>query len=187
MDLADDELAGALARGDREALEPLIRRWQPHILSLARRLLHDEGEARDVCQSAWVTLLERGHSFEGKARFSTWLYRVIVNRCRDQQRAGRARERREARRSQEHGHTSASSPAGELEQRELSERVAAALHALPESEREVIVMRHYHDLTLARISEILEVPATTLRSRLVRAMEQLRVHLAVGDNSEDRP
>lgn len=185
MPLSDEELIRRFRQGEEPVFEELVARWSPVVLQLALRLLGDPEEARDVRQMALLRTYRALGDFDGRASFSTWLYAVVLNLCRDQ---GRRRER-EARllaaRSSEvaplallNGHAAELvTPERESAARERAERVAEAVLALDPREREVVVLRHYHEFSFPEIAEILGAPITTVKSRLAKGLERLRVRL----------
>lgn len=187
MPLSDEELIRRFRQGEEPVFEELVARWSPVVLQLALRLLGDPEEARDVRQMTLIRAYRALPGFGGRASFSTWLYAVVLNLCRDQ---GRRRER-EARlvaaRSAElageagaglNGHAAELvTPERDCAARERAERVAAAVLSLDPHEREVVVLRHYHELPFPEIAAILAAPITTVKSRLAKGLERLRVRL----------
>ena len=178
MPTPDEELVRRFGDGDESAFEELVGRFGDGLLALGLRLLGNREEALEIRQMAFVTTYRKAGTFEGRARFSTWLHRVALNLCRD-----RLRERARAA-----GRTATETP-GELESEapapeivaargERARSVAAAVLALPPDEREVVVLRHYHDLSFPAIAEILGAPVTTVKSRMTRGLERLRPRLA---------
>lgn len=174
----DLELIQRFRSGDEEAFERLIRRWSHRILNLAFRLLGDLDEAQDIRQEACLRLYRALDGYSARAAFSTWLHRVVLNLCRDQLRRRQSR-RRALERLDTRPDWSKELP--ESERAEQWRRVAAALRELPDSEREVVVLRHYQGLRFIEIAEILETPITTIQSRLQRAFGRLRAHLETID------
>jgi RNA polymerase sigma-70 factor, ECF subfamily len=88
-ELADEELCRRVALRDRQAFELLVERHQARAYRLACSILGNESDARDVSQDAFIRLFESAHRFDGRSRFSTWFYRVLVNLCLDHRRRGR--------------------------------------------------------------------------------------------------
>ncbi len=165
------------AGGDQAAFERLIARWESEALNLAYRLTGILEDARDVCQAAYIKVYEGLPDFDRRSRFSTWLFRIVVNLCRDHQRRQQSARRRQraATAAVETDHEGAQRRA---QQTELGILVAEAVGGLPSSEREVLVLRHYHGLACAEVARILGLPVTTARSRLARALGRLRERLA---------
>src|SRR5262245_2220908 len=139
---------------------------------LARALASDAATSDDLAQETWLATLERREAPAGSLR--AWLTRVVRNRAALALRRGERRARRESARAQ--GETSAS--AAELVERmELHGRVVAAVLALPDDQREVVLRRHFEGLGTREIAEALHVPEPTVRTRLARAHELLRGRL----------
>ncbi|MEQ8766178.1 MAG: sigma-70 family RNA polymerase sigma factor [Planctomycetota bacterium] len=174
----DLELIQRFRSGETEAFERLVKRWSHRILNVAFRLLGDLEEARDIRQEACLRLYRALDGYSGRASFSTWLHQIVLNLCRDQ-----IRRRQSRRRALEQidSRPDFSSDPQETERAEQWRRVAAALRELPDSEREVVVLRHYQGLRFIEIAEILETPITTIQSRLQRAFGRLRAHLETID------
>jgi RNA polymerase sigma-70 factor (ECF subfamily) len=182
MEPSDEELIRRFRQGDERAFEDLAQRWDPAILRLAYRLTGDLEEARDVRQMTLVKTYRALPAFNGHARPTTWLYRVVLNLCRDRHRRRAARGRAldaAARRAgaEVDGGAGAGETAPGIERGEVARRVAEAVATLPEREREVVVLRHYHDLPLAGIAELVGAPLPTVKSRMLRGMEHLRARL----------
>lgn len=172
----DEELVRRFQDGDPGAFEGVVVRWNPLVLQLAYRLTGDLEEARDVRQLALLRAHDALARFGGRSRLSTWLYRVVLNLCRDRQRR-RARHDDAVRRAAPDDEGTAGSAAGESERRETAERVARAVRSLPPAEREVVVLRHYQGLAFAEIAEIQSAPVTTVQSRMARGLLLLRARL----------
>ncbi len=176
--------------GDRAALERLLRRIDARVLHLAYRLLADAEDAHDVRQWVLFKVARSVGRFDGNAAFDTWLHRIVVNACRDRQRERAASERLLDRASRDLREPASEHAADSLARDELGRAVAAAVRALPEDEREVLVLRHYESLAFPRIAEILDAPETTLKSRFQRALTRLATALeasrAAGTTDGDR-
>ncbi len=180
MEPSDEDLVRRFQGGDETAFEAMVSRWNEPILELATRLTGDLEEAKDVRQMALLKTYQGLDRFEGRSRFSTWIYRVVLNLCRDRARSGAVR----ARVFEPGG--GALDGAAVLEEtgfhaardRELARVVAEAVLGLPAPEREVVVLRHYHDLPFPAVAEIVGCPVTTVKSRMARGLTLLRSRLA---------
>jgi RNA polymerase sigma-70 factor (ECF subfamily) len=146
-------------------------------VNLAYRLTGEIEEARDIRQIAFTKAYRALPSFNGRACFSTWMYRIVVNLTRDRSRSRRAGEAalraREDRRRAER----AARPDELTADREAARTVAEAVALLPPGEREVVILRHYHGRTFAEIAEIVGAPTSTVKSRMERALRALRPRL----------
>jgi len=182
MGATDEELVDAFQAGDLSAFDDLVRRWERKIQAAIYRVMGTEDEARDLCQEAFLKAYRALGSFKREARFSSWLYQIALNLCRDRMRRRKGRtmvslETLETDapllRSTEHG----PSPLELVEASALSRAVADAVSELPDEQREVIVLKEYQDLTFLEIAEILDVPLSTVKTRLYRGLGQLRLRL----------
>lgn len=179
MELPDEELVLRFQGGDESAFEAMVVRWNEPILQLATRLTGDLEEAKDVRQMALLKTYQGIGRFEGRSRFSTWIYRVVLNLCRDRKRGEAVRTRIEGSvREKEGDYTLEETGFHVARDREMAQIVARAVLELPPSEREVVVLRHYHDLSFPNIAEILGSPVTTVKSRMARGLTLLRTRLA---------
>jgi RNA polymerase sigma-70 factor (ECF subfamily) len=163
----DALLVDRCLRGDIEAFQPLVERYQRVVFNVALRMLRDDEEARDAAQNAFVKAYEKLASYDPRFRFFSWLYRIAVNECLN------VRERRRPRQSLADDLPSADRADREVESRELAERVQAALMTLSLDYRLVVVLRHFAELSYAEMSEVLQVPEKTVKSRLHTARQRL--------------
>ncbi|MHC4931285.1 MAG: sigma-70 family RNA polymerase sigma factor [Planctomycetota bacterium] len=179
---SDETLVSRARSGDTAAFDALILRHQDRVYNMAYRMLGNREDALDLSQEVFITVFRGLGRFEAKARFSTWLYRVTVNRCRDAlRRRGSVKHTRpqslDAARDGESPREIASTgrpPPEEAMGREVRERVEGAIGELPEDTREVLILRDREDLSYEEIAEILAIPVGTVRSRLNRARTLLR-------------
>lgn len=173
----EDEIAcvARCLKGDTSAFEPLVTRYQRVLFTVALRLLGNADDARDATQNAFIRAYERLDTFDPSRRFFSWIYRIVVNESLNLRRAQRPHEPLPA--TLETG----ADALDRLEARELSERVQGALMALSHEHREVVVMRHFADLSYEEIAETLDIPAKTVKSRLFSARQRLAPLLAVGE------
>lgn len=184
--LADTEEAQLIARvqaRDREALAEVYRRYGGAMLTLARSMLRDTAQAEDIVTEALLRVHDRGDQFRGARGLRTWILRIVANLSRDQLR----RRKRSAGPPEE---LSAIEHAGlafrpveqwdsAIDQRRQAEAVERALQALPDDQREAMVMRHRLGLSHEDMVELLGVPVGTVKSRLARGLAALRAVLEV--------
>lgn len=173
-DESDETLLARIAEGEAAAERAIVARKLPRILALAVRMLGDREEAEDVSQEAFVRIWRQASRWRsGEARFDTWLHTVVLNLCRD-----RLRRRRETY-AAEPPEVPDPAPGPELGLVRQSERnaVAAALAALPERQREAIVLQYYQELSNGEAAAILGVSVEALESLLSRARRTLRDRL----------
>ena len=172
----EDEIAcvARCLRGDASAFETLVIRYERVLFTVALRLLGNADDARDATQNAFVRAYEGLHTFDPSRRFFSWIYRIAVNESLNLRRAQRQYdplpETLETR----------ADAMDRVEARELTERVQGALMTLSLEHREVVVMRHFADLSYDEIAETLDIPAKTVKSRLFSARQRL-APLLVGE------
>lgn len=176
----DAWLVSHAARGDVASLEALVRRHQAQTFRVAYRLLGDRQHAEDVAQDVWLQVWLSVGTFTGSSMFSTWLYRITVNKALNAaRRRQRSREEPVDDGALDGEHPVAAAPSGEdvalLRSRDAA--VRDAVRALPDELRAVFVLRHFEDLSYDRIAAVLDLREPTVRSRLVRARRQVAAEL----------
>lgn len=165
--------------GQMEAYGSLVERYGPQIINLAFAMLGDRHEAEDIAQEAFVRAYRGLPRFRRKARFSSWLYQIALNLCRDRLKA-RVRRGRSA---GEDPLTGLDGGPGEqaprrLAEGELSEKMREAIQRLPPLYRDCFTLRHLHGLDYEKVAEIMKISPETARVRTYRAREMLRESLA---------
>ena len=180
MGRSDEELVEACQAGEASAFDVLVGRWEDKIRGAAYRFLGSEEEARDVAQEAFLKAYRSLGSFKREARFSSWLYQIATNLCRDRLRRLKTRATVSLEALEETGAVMVETRPGAHErllERDLSQRVRRAIHALPEEQREVVILKEYQELTFLEIAQALDVPVSTVKTRLYRGLGQLRLRL----------
>ncbi len=143
-------------------------------MEIATRFLRDRELARDVHQQTFLRLWAGAATFEGRARFSTWIHQIVVNLCRDCLRREGVSRQTSATTGEAPRAPSAASPDVITGHRESARLVAQAVAALPDEEREIVMLKHYAGLTFRGTAEVLGIPVTTTKSRMGRALDRLR-------------
>ena len=181
MRATDEDLVEAFQGGDTAVFDILVQRWDRKIQGAIYRFVGASEDARDLCQEAFLRAYRGLRTFKKDARFSSWLYQIALNVCRDRLRRRRGRTVVSLDELDESGQEAAvlpgPSPLDLAEARDLSERVARAVASLPDEQREVIVLKEYQGLTFAEIAGVLGVPLSTVKTRLYRGLVQLRQRL----------
>lgn len=175
-DAVDHELMRAVGRQDGGAFERLVGRHHGWALGFAERLLGTRDDAEDLVQTAFLRVWQGAARWEPKARFSTWLYRVLYNLCMDRFRARRA----DGQPLDDVAETVADeTPGGEerLSDRQQAARVRTALAALPARQRAALVLCYYEELSQAEAAQLLGVSEGALESLLSRGRATLRTQL----------
>ena len=179
----DEELVALATAGDLDAFNQLVHRWERPIYALAYRTLGREEDARDVAQEAFLRAYRGLRGFKGQAKFSSWLYRITLNLCRDWIR----RERRTPVVQVPEGTDPVdladahAAPAESVEdlvaRREMSAAVARAMAELPEEQRTAILLKEYQGLTFQEIADLVGCPLSTVKTRLYQGLSVLRRRL----------
>jgi RNA polymerase sigma-70 factor, ECF subfamily len=180
MGRSDEELVEACQAGEASAFDILVARWEDKIRGAAYRFLGSEEEARDVAQEAFLKAYRALESFKREARFSSWLYQIATNLCRDRLRRRRTRAAVSLEELEETGPVIVETRPGAHEllmQRDLARAVRRAVEALSEEQREVVILKEYQGLTFLEIAQSLDVPVSTVKTRLYRGLGQLRLRL----------
>lgn len=181
MGLTDEDLVAAFQGGDATAFDTLVSRWDRKIHGAIYRVVGTDDDARDLCQEAFLKAYRGLGTFKREARFSSWLYQIALNVCRDRIRRRRGRTAvslDEVEESREGVlRASAPSPLDLVEARDLRHLVEDAMASLSAEEREVVILKEYQELTFPEIAEVLEVPLSTVKTRLYRGLAQLRHRL----------
>ena len=182
MTLTDDELVARSMGGDAESFNQLILRWERPIYALAYRVIGREEDARDVCQETFLRAFRALPGFKGQAKFSSWLYRIALNLCRDWIRRQRRAPVMQMPEGVDPGEFVAEQgPVESIEdlvgRRQLSEVVEEAMALLPEEQRTAIILKEYHGMTFQEIADMQGCPLSTVKTRLYQGLTVLRRHL----------
>ena len=178
----DEELVERSRAGDADSFNQLILRWERPIFALAYRVIGREEDARDVCQETFLRAFRALPGFRGQAKFSSWIYRIALNLCRDWIR----RQKRTPVVALPEGVDVADlaaeqGPTESIEElvarRELSDVVGAAMKTLPEEQRTAIILKEYHGLTFQEIADLQKCPLSTVKTRLYQGLSVLRRQL----------
>jgi len=181
---SDEELVRRFKEGDREAYAEIVRRYQHRVYGLCLRWMADDHIAEEVAQDVFVALFKALGRFRGDAKLSTWIYRVVINHCKNRRLYHKRRQRDrhdplEGNRDDDDGpvrQIAAGGPESDagMHRSEAEVLVREALEQLDEQQRHIIVLRDIEDLSYEEIGELMGVPRGTVKSRLHRA----RAHLA---------
>jgi RNA polymerase sigma-70 factor, ECF subfamily len=181
MATPDEDLVAAFQSGDIAAFDELVQRWDRRIHGVVYRLIGNHDEARDLSQEAFLKAYRALGTFKRESRFSSWLYQIAINATRDRLR----RRRRRTDLSLDELENKAEpalrdvrpSALDRIESDDLSRSIAAAMAALPEEQREVVILKEYEGLTFPEIAQTLDLPLSTVKTRLYRGLAQLRTRL----------
>jgi len=182
MTSTDEELVARSIGGDADSFNQLVLRWERPIYALAYRTIGREEDARDVCQETFLRAFRALPGFRGQAKFSSWIYRIALNLCRDWIR----RERRTGFVQPPEDVdlmdlVAAAEPSESIEdlvaRKDQIRAVERAMALLPEEQRTAIVLKEYHGLTFQEIADVLGCPLSTVKTRLYQGLSVLRREL----------
>ena len=184
MRRTDEDLVLALCAGDTDSLGVLVARWEQPLFRFTFRLLSRRDDARDICQETFLRILKKSHRFKTGSRFSTWMYQIALNLCRDQLR----RRRRwrlliddtpdlPERPAVASAPPEAGGPAEAAWRSEKSGAVIDALKEIPPEQREVLILKEFEGLKFREIAEILDCPESTVKSRMYYGLNGVRTVL----------
>jgi len=183
MEFSDDQIIERTLAGETDAFSLLVRRWERPIYGLSLRMLGCDEDARDVCQETFLAAFRNLQKFRGDAKFSSWLYRIALNACHSRLRKQNAAFEQSMDQEDGEGHrfeladTSEESLPERLQRDQRAELVRKALQALPAEMRQVIIMKEYEELTFAEIAEVLQIPVSTVKSRVYTGLQQMGARL----------
>ncbi|MDQ0163441.1 RNA polymerase sigma factor SigW [Bacillus alveayuensis] len=173
-----------IKKGDQDAFADIVDLYKDKIYQLCYRMLGNAHEAEDIAQEAFIRAFINIHSFDTKKKFSTWLYRIATNLSIDRIRKKKPDFYLDAELSGTERLTMYSQiasndllPEEELESMEIQDTIQKEILKLPEKYRSVIVLKYIEELSLQEISEILNVPIGTVKTRIHRGREALRKQL----------
>ncbi len=179
--VTDEELVAAVQSGDMQSLGQLVVRWERPLYRFVSRMVPRHEDAHDVCQETFLRVLNRADRFRRGSRFSTWMYQIALNLCRDQ-----ARRRHRWGKIVDDGRdapteTTAApglSPEAGTERSEMARAVRNGLLEIPAEQREVLILKEYEGLKFKEIAEVLSCPESTVKSRMYYGLSGLRSALA---------
>ena len=194
MDQSETQIIAAVLGGATDRYAELVNRYQGPAFRLALSLLGYEEDAKDAAQEAFVSAYRNLGRFHGRAKFSTWLYRIVVNECTDL-----IRRRVRAPATVPLGASDpdeaeipifvdvadpSADPNRDAVNRELSARLSRAIRQLPDKQRQAFVLHHVHGAALADVSEIMGCRLGTVKAHIFRAAATLRAQLSPWMNEE---
>jgi RNA polymerase sigma-70 factor (ECF subfamily) len=185
LQLDEREVVERARRGDSAAFAELVRRYQRKAYAVALGVLHDQDDARDVCQDAFLKAHKNLATFEGEAQFFTWLYRIVMNLCIDhlRKRRGLRVEFDDAVGDDAGDPTGISpkrlgfDPQAALTDKELRKQLLGALERLSPAHRTILIMREVDGLSYQEMADVIGVQIGTVMSRLFHARKKMQALL----------
>src|ERR1043165_9263728 len=183
MPSTDEEPGARSMGGDLDSFNQLVLRWERPIYALAYRVIGREEDARDVCQETFLRAFRALSGFRGQAKFSSWLYRIALNLCRDwvrrQKRTPVVQLPEDVDVLELAASREPSEPIEDLvARRDLTRVVEKAMARLPEEQRTAIILKEYHGLTFQEIADLVGCPLSTVKTRLYQGLTVLRRELS---------
>ena len=187
--LPEELIIAEARRGDRKAFAELVRRYEETVYRFSYKLCRDREKAEETLQDTFINVFRKLNSFDGKSKFSTWLYTIVVNNCRMRHRRRKIREIEESLESLDNppasvdGHFSKEiarweeTPADLMLGKELKEQLDAAIQKLPDEYRVVFVLRDIDGRSTEETASIVGISQEAAKSRLRRARAYLREQL----------
>ena len=180
----DQTLVEQVQRGDKQAFDVLVLKYQNKIIQLVNRYVHDSDEARDVAQEAFIKAYRAIGRFRGESAFYTWLYRIAINTAKNYLVASGRRPPRsdiDAQDAEQYegatGLKEYATPERLLQKDEIQGAIAEAIDALPDDLRTAITLRELEGLSYEEIAQTMDCPIGTVRSRIFRARDAIDTRL----------
>jgi RNA polymerase sigma-70 factor (ECF subfamily) len=180
--LSDEQIVEIAITENPDAFGEIVMRWERKIFALCFGMLNREEDARDAVQETFISAFRNLANFRGDAKVSSWLHRIAVNQCLTRHRRTKVRAESyledETESNQEiFALPETNSPSNIIEQDEKTRIIRQAVSSLPDDLKQVIVMKEFQELTFQQISETLDMPLSTVKSRVYTALKQLRMKL----------
>jgi RNA polymerase sigma-70 factor (ECF subfamily) len=181
-----EDLMARIAKGDEDAFEILVNHHQIFVLNLIYRFIGDRTQAKDLAQEVFLRVWQTAGSYEPKAKFTTWIYRVTANLCLNELKSARRRKWLPFHRSDKNVNSveetfSDGSPTAEdvVLAKERSSQITDALQSLPENQRLALILKRYDEFSYQEIAQILGCSVSAVESLLVRAKRTLQEKLKI--------
>jgi len=190
----DAELVRRCKEGDRAAFAEVVRRYQDRVYTLCLRWMGDPHTAEEVMQDVFIALYRSLGGFRGDSQLSTWVYRVVVNHCKNRRLYRRRRQMDQHEPLEGDGREDGpdrqiadEGPGTDapLHANQAEALLRVALEHLDEEQRQILILREVQDLSYEEIADILDLPKGTVKSRLHRARLELAAILARRVKKED--
>lgn len=173
--------------GNTEAFEYFVRQYQKKITRIAYRFLRDAGEADCAAQESFLRAYQNLGDFREGSTFETWLTRICINWCKDRLKRRRlvlffhqapAREEEDGGGLEDAAPAADPSPERRATGREIRERLSAAIEMLSPRQRSIFVMKHFEEMSIPEIADVMGLDSGTIKSHLFRAAHKIRERLA---------
>jgi len=156
-----------------------VKQWQNPVYKIAYRYFGNEQDARDICQETFIKAHKSLKKLKNHNSFSTWIYRITVNLCKDEYNKRKKRTYFNQNDNDEYENTV--SIEAEIEdvliQKELKNIITGAMNCLPVEQKEVLILKEYQNLKFREIADILKIPISTVKSRMYYALKNMKKKL----------
>lgn len=180
--LTDEQLVELAVGENPEAFGEIVKRWERKIFALCFGMLSREDEAKDAAQETFIAAYRNLSKFRGEAKVSSWLHRIAVNQCLTTKRRAKTRSEDfldDETNTDEKVFVAPANltPAKTTEQNERLKLIRQAVNSLPSDLKQVVVMKEFEEMTFQEISDVLQLPLSTVKSCVYTALKQLRMRL----------
>jgi len=180
----ETRLAKLARNGDRRAFAELVELYKDKIYHLGYRMLGNRQEAEDIVQETFMRLYSNLHRYDENQKFSTWIFRIATNLCIDRLRKRKLTYSLDAEVNDGEGNdyyammsSDEDTPEKQVIVSETQRQIRKVIDNMPDKYKSIIVLRYLQDLSLQEISDVLDMPITTIKTRLHRGREYLRKKL----------
>lgn len=177
---AEEKLIKKAIDGDTRSFEELIKSYQLYAYNISLKMMGNEEDAKDTAQDALIKVYKNLNKFKGDSSFSTWLYRIVMNTCKDELRRRKNVISIDEKMEVEDGEISLQlesttyNPVTEYERNDIKSKMQLAISKLPENNRAVIILRDIHGYSYEEISKIEDIAIGTIKSRINRGRKLLK-------------
>jgi len=181
--MSDEMLCISASSGNINAFEMIIDRWERKVYSLASRFLFNKEDAEDATQDIFLKVYAKIHTFNGNSSFKTWLYSVALNSINDYRRKSRRKhsmvgeEVLDNETSSNHDYRDSNNPYEAAHKKQFINLLKLSMSKLPEKQRIVLILKEYNDLTFEEIANVMRCPVSTVKSRLYKGLENLKLFI----------
>ncbi len=188
ISFADEELISRILNGEKGLYEHIMRRYNERMYRTCMSIIHDDAEAEDIMQNAYVKAYENLHKFEGKSKFGTWLLRILINESllwlQKNKRKISYQQSVLADNKTDSFNTKTNNPAHQVMNNELKKILEEAIGQLPQKYRTVFIMREVENMSTEETGKSLQISQINVKVRLNRAKEMLRKTLVNSEYKE---
>lgn len=184
--VSDEHLIREILNGSEAAMEVLARKYYRMIFAFVYRKVGDKELAYDLTQDIFIKMMNKIQLFSNQGSFKGWLLTIAVNHCRDYWKSSAHIRRNQQTEIPENLQSRNEETPFIFEQKEKRKQVKALINALPEPQKEVVILRYFHDLKIREIAEVTAANEATVKSRLRQALKKLRIIFQRGENQHEQ-